>query len=108
MLKPQRIVLAPIFALLGGCVTSDEVARVPAPAGQVEAVVLERNGGATTSFGYEVYVVPRGRRPRAGALVADFYGATRSGSAYGVNPRWGPGPQLTLEYLTAERATLRA
>ncbi len=29
----------------------DEVARVASPSGKVDAVVVETNGGATTSFG---------------------------------------------------------
>ena len=40
------------------CSSGDEVARVPAPSAQVDAVLLEWNGGATTSFGYEVFIVP--------------------------------------------------
>jgi hypothetical protein len=36
--------------------TFDEVARATNPSGKVDAVLVERNGGATTSFGYNIYV----------------------------------------------------
>ena len=101
----RLLIVAPI--LVSACWSSDEVARTSEPAGRLDAVVVERNGGATTSFGYEVYVVPRGQRPYAGTLVADFYGAVRNESAYGVNARWAAGPQLVIEYLTAQMAALR-
>ncbi|HEU4924800.1 MAG TPA: hypothetical protein VFT23_17200 [Burkholderiales bacterium] len=40
-----------------GCANHDEVARVPPPDKQLDAVLVESNGGATTSFWYDVYVV---------------------------------------------------
>lgn len=97
-----------LIPAVSACWTSDEVARVPAPGGRLDAVVVERNGGATTSFGYEVYVVPHGGGSWRGIRVADFYGATRSAYAYGVNPRWTSDHELRVDYLSAERATLRA
>jgi hypothetical protein len=59
------LALVTTFVLLTACsqVSRDEVARVAAPGGQVEAVLVETNGGATTSFGYEVHVVERGGSP---------------------------------------------
>lgn len=39
----------------------DEVSRVTSPSGKVDAVLVERNGGATTSFSYEVFVVPKAK-----------------------------------------------
>jgi hypothetical protein len=102
----RRLPIAALI-LVCACWSSDEVARTCEPGGPLEAVVVERNGGATTSFGYEVYVVPQGQRPYAGTLVADFYGAVRNESAYGVNARWAAGHQLQIEYLTAQVATLR-
>lgn len=84
----------------------DEVARATAPGGLVDAVLIERNGGATTSFGYEVFVVPAGRaveRDATGA-VASLYGAVRNDHAYGVNLRWLAPGALALEYRDARRA----
>ena len=95
-------------AAAGGCaVGRDEVARVAAPAGGREAVLVETNGGATTSFGYEVHVVPRGGRPGEENQVARLYGAVRNDSAYGANLRWVGARELRVEYLRARSAELR-
>src|SRR6267142_6719220 len=62
----------------------DEVARVPHPNANVDAVLVETNGGATTSFGYEVFIFPRGQKPkRSDHAVASLYGAGRNDHAYG-------------------------
>ena len=57
--------------LLAGCSftagSKDEVARSAAPSGDVDGIIVETNGGATTSFGYEVHVVERGGLPRNGS-----------------------------------------
>ena len=52
--NPKLSFLPIVLALLAGCglVSRDEVARVASPYGGVEAVLIETNGGATTSFGY--------------------------------------------------------
>src|SRR5438094_1125939 len=100
---------------VAGCVnvtgewSQDEVARISDPSGAVDAVLFERNGGATTSFGYGVYVVPRGRpvNPAADSTVASLYAAVRSDSAYGVNIRWTGSDELAVEYLSARTAALR-
>ncbi len=87
----------------------DEVARAPAPSNAIDAVLIETNGGATTSFGYIVYVVPRGQPPdvRATQPVARFYGAWRSDSAYGVSLTWQDSTHLSLDYLEARDAELQ-
>jgi hypothetical protein len=80
----------------------DEVARVVSPSGKVDAVLIETNGGATTSFGYDVFLVPSGGNNfDDGTKVAHFYSAGRNKSAYGVNLVWR-GKQLTVEYLDAK------
>jgi hypothetical protein len=101
-------VLCIAIALLAawGLFTTSEVARVRSPGGRLEAVLIETNGGATTSFGYEVFVVPSGWGPGRAKLVADFYGATRSESAYGVNLRWHAADALVIEYLDAQQEEL--
>ncbi len=54
----------------------DEVARASNSNANVDAVLVETNGGATTSFGYEVFVLPRGQKPkRSDHVVASLYGA---------------------------------
>jgi hypothetical protein len=81
----------------------DEVARVSSPSGKVDAVVVETNGGATTSFGYEVHVVRKTDSPTAGSEAAFIYGAGRNEHAFGVNLRWRSDDVLVVEYLDAKR-----
>jgi len=86
----------------------DEVARVPHPSASLDAVLVETNGGATTSFGYEVFILPRGGHPkRSAAPVASLYGAGRNERAYGVNLRWQADDTLVVEYLEAQHTALR-
>ena len=96
------------FSLRGfGEWSFDEVARVPNSKANVDAVLVETNGGATTSFGYEVFILRSGQRPkREGAPVASLYGAVRSEKAYGVNMRWEGDDALVVEYLDAQHASL--
>jgi hypothetical protein len=101
-----RVAVCLTAVVFGGCswllTSEDEVARVAAPSGDVEAVLVETNGGATTSFGYGVYVVERRDRPGSSDEVAAFYGAHRNASAYGVNLRWDSNDTLAIEYLDAK------
>ena len=46
--------------ILPGCASHREVSRVASPDGKVEAVLDEVNGGATTSYSYALYLVPKG------------------------------------------------
>jgi hypothetical protein len=77
---------------------------MPSPDGRVEAVLMETNGGATTSFGYEVHVVEKGRP--ASDQVARLYGAVRNENAYGANLKWISDNELVVEYLEARDQTL--
>jgi len=97
----KQCFLAAVLTLLTGCgfVSRDEVARVPCPDRRVEAVLIETNGGATTSFGYEVYVVAKGRPPND--QVAWLYGAGRNENVYGANLKWTDDHELVIEYLEA-------
>jgi hypothetical protein len=109
----SRIVTALLLGLnltaSTGCFTTsfDEVARSTSPSGKLDAVLVETNGGATTSFGYLVYVVPARESTEQHQGVAYLYGASRSEQAYGVNLRWAGSSDLTVEYLAAREADLR-
>ena len=93
--------------VLTGCFgSSDEVARVTSPSGNIDAVLVELNGGATTDFEYEVFVVPVRESTRRHKRVAFLYGAVRNENAYGVNLRWTTPSNLSLEYLRARREDL--
>ena len=95
---PAAILFVVFFFAAGPSI--DEVARSTAPDGAVDAVLVETNGGATTSFGYDIYVVPRGAK-WSGNPVATLYGARRSEHAYGANLHWDAPDTLTVRYLSA-------
>lgn len=100
--KPAAVVTAfcIVAAGCGNAVGRDEVARVTSPDGALDAVLIETNGGATTSFGYDVEVVPHAAKADA-ATAATLYGATRNAQAYGANLRWVGTRELSVEYLQA-------
>lgn len=77
-----------------------EVARLLSPDGRLEARLLEVNGGATISFGYEVEVMLHGAE--RGVHVASLYGATRNANAYGVTMRRRSAQLLELDYFKAK------
>lgn len=81
----------------------DEVARVASPAGGVDAVLIEINGGATTDLAYSVRLEERGWFGST-SEVASLYGAHRSPCAYGVNLRWAAADRLVIDYYDAERS----
>ena len=89
------------FSGLVGEPSKDEVARVISPNGVFDAVLFETNGGATTSFGYEVYVVEHGAKP-TGSPAVFLYGAIRNQSAYGSNLKWESPKLLVVEFLSAK------
>lgn len=83
-------------------VSRDEVSRVVSPSGRIDAVLVEINGGATTSFGYNVFLVTAGGKFSDGIEVASLYGATRNDSAYGANLKWDGAQKLVVEYFRAK------
>jgi hypothetical protein len=83
----------------------DEVARVSNSNANVDAVLVETNGGATTSFGYEVLILPRSQKAKqSDHVVVNLYGASRNDHAYGANLRWISNDTLVVEYLDAQDA----
>lgn len=92
-----------VAILCAGCtrpVSRYDVVRVPSPSGALEAILTETNGGATTTFGYDVAVTTTGSSEATN--VASLYGATRSKNAYGVDIRWRNDHTLTIQYLDAK------
>jgi hypothetical protein len=53
-----------MFVVGCGLVSRDEVARVISPDGRLEAILIETNGGATTAFGYEIWLREKDRESR--------------------------------------------
>jgi len=60
---------------------------VPSPGNSLDAVLVELNSGATTSFSYEVHVVARGRASSSGDLVVKI----RSGCGEQIGVEWQRG-----------------
>lgn len=103
----SKFLLLIIFALVISCgdLGFDEVARETSPNEKVDAVLIETNGGATTSFGYRVFIVPKGEKIEKAIedwKVATFYSAVRNESAFGVNLKWYSENELVIEYLSAK------
>ena len=95
------VLLSWLFFGLVGEPSKDEVARVISPNGKIDAVLVETNGGATTSFGYEVYILEHGAQP-SGSPAVFLYGAIRNQSAYGSNLKWESPNLLAVEFLSAK------
>jgi hypothetical protein len=90
--------------LMCGCLSRDEVLRVTSPDGRIDAIVFETDCGATCSFGYEIWLAPKGKR--GGEEVATLDAAVRSEQAYGVNLKWLDADKLSVEYLRADHSIL--
>jgi len=83
-----------------GCspsVSHDEVARSTSPDGRLDAMLFEENGGATTSFGYELELGSTGSR--RGEKAARLHGAVRNAQSYGANLHWENNSILVIERL---------
>src|SRR5947208_537704 len=94
-----NVLLAVVLCISCTSASSYQVARVTSPNGDLEAVLTETNGGATTSFGYDVTV--RARGAKNGTKVASLYGAIRNEQAFGVNLLWANDHVLRIQYLRA-------
>jgi hypothetical protein len=98
--SPSRVPALTPAILAIGCkptVSHDEIAQVWSPNGQVVATLFDENGGATTSFGYEVEL--SGKDSSEPKPVARLYGAQRNDGAYGANLRWENNNTLIIECL---------
>ena len=88
---------------IAGKWTRDEVSRITSPSGEVDAVLVEENGGPTISaFGYQVFLVKSGEKYDSGIEAAYIYGAVRSEHAWGVDLDWIEPKVLSVEYLRAK------
>ena len=100
--------------MLGGChdllgsPEREQVAWANSPDGAVHAILIEINGGTTTSYGYEVELHPASHHNEKPGPAGRLHGATRSSCAYGVNIGWLSPDHLTLEYDRADRVEVPA
>jgi hypothetical protein len=103
----------PIVAMLlaGGCTVFDtashvEIARAVSPDGRVDAVVIETNGGATTSYAYDVCIAPHGEHCDRSDSVANLYASRHGNDDYGVDTRWQGNSLLRVEFGSADYSRL--
>jgi len=94
------------LGLIAGCADHKQIARIPAPDGSVEAVVVEGNGGATTSFWYDVYIVQPGADYSSGPDVAYTYGSLKHDREFGVDVSWKTPTDLDVAYQSAMKTSL--
>jgi hypothetical protein len=91
--------------LIGACsdpCTNTIVSRVPSPDGQREAVLFQRDCGATTGFSTQISILGGSQQLSGGgnAFIADDdHGAAQAGS-------WG-GSWADLKWLTSDRLLVR-
>lgn len=97
------VALAAVLVAACGVASRDEVSRVASPDGRFDALLIETSAGATTSFGYEVELVPHTHKGGS-TPVATLYDARRNAEAYGANVRWRDARHLDVEYLNARWA----
>ena len=105
------ITLLAIGGVLFMLVTADwtestEILRTASPNGNTIAILYETNGGATTSFGYRIYLASDDI-DSSPVEVASIYGAIRNNrGAYGIVPRWVSEDELHIEYYSSLRDTI--
>jgi hypothetical protein len=97
---------------IAGDISREEVARLTSPTGEFDAVAFEGNGGATTSFWYEVHVVRAGEELPAmdtlkgsDAAAIYLYGA-RTMLHYGLMLDWPDADHLSVGVLSAQTSRL--
>ena len=88
-------VCAACLLLLVACdseVEDEVIDRVVSPDGVVDAVLVRRNLGATTSYVYRVHIVPTGAEPEEGLerFIADHVS--------GLEIKWQQPQLLTISY----------
>ncbi|QNO26213.1 hypothetical protein EEB18_015715 [Sphingopyxis sp. OPL5] len=92
---------------LGGS-SRDEVAWAKSPDGRVHAILLETNGGATTSFGYLIELHPADHQGEKPVNAGSLYGAVRSDCAYGIDLHWNDANTLVLRFDSAKKMDVPA
>ena len=84
----------------------EEVAWANSPDRRIHAILLETNGGATTSYGYVVELHPADHQGETPVNAGSLYGAVRSECAYGVDLHWFNPSTLALRYKSAKQANV--
>ncbi len=94
--KDISVLVSCLLALLitMGCdiVEREEIGRLPSPDLLVDAIVVRTNAGATTDYGYRVYIKPIGEKPTGGDEI--FIGD----KLLGLRVAWNEAGFLNIEY----------
>ncbi len=72
-----------------------ELKRISSPDKKVEAVLVETNGGATTSFGNSVFIVTAGKKIRQGDIAYSVFTADHY---QGVDIKWDTIRRLLISF----------
>lgn len=102
-----------LHVLSGDDIVSEiETHRLVSPNGKVDAVVIEADGGATTSVVQRIYVVEHGSKvlgkPQIvldGALIKKY---DQNTSKYGVNIDWDSTNELRISYSSVKRKIINS
>ena len=99
-----------LFEVLSGGFGSEvsyrEILRVSNNKANLDAIVVETNGGATTSFGYYVYIVRKGQKISEDLIVASFDSALKDSNSSGLNLDWVGQNKLEISYFRAKSVNL--
>ena len=101
------MILTGCGSLLGGP-SREEVAWANSPDGRTHAILFEKNGGATTSFGYIVELHSASHDGSTPVGAGKLYGAVRSECAYGVELYWLNSSTLALRFASAKQVNVPA
>ena len=101
----RALLVATFSLMLGACgdgCSNEVVARVASPDGEREAVMFQRDCGATTGFSTQVSILERGESLSGSGntfRADDDHGAAKTGP-------WG-GSWAEMEWLTSDRLLIR-
>jgi hypothetical protein len=93
----KLIIIATAVFIIFGCnpVSREELKRTTSPDSIVDAVLVQANGGATTSFIYELYVVKKGAKITEGSALL------RADHVDGLLIGWSQSKLLDIKYAEA-------
>lgn len=89
---------------LGGSqLHQEEIARLASSSGQIEAVMIEADAGATAANSYWVHVLTRGEK-KMGQPAVVLSGVLCNDKEYGVHLDWAAPDILRIKYSTVQKA----
>ena len=91
-----------VLTLVASAGSEVESSRVRSPNGALDAVLVERDGGAATQFLYDIYIVKRGAEYSGSSSVMQLYAATQNSRYPGATLKWTDPTELEIDYFCAE------